>query len=121
MRDKNIRRNEQLRERLATLESRQSVFTPATSADPTTDRQTEASALTTILGASRRLRPRLPDPALFEGQKSMWRGWKLEMEGTLIEDAEALRDKLSQLRYVYSRLSGRAKENVTTFVETSTR
>jgi hypothetical protein len=39
------------------------------------------------------------------------------MENKLSEDSQVLGDKLSQFRYVYSRLKGKAKEQVTTFVE----
>ncbi|KAH7116456.1 hypothetical protein EDB81DRAFT_767475 [Dactylonectria macrodidyma] len=39
------------------------------------------------------------------------------MENKLHEDADALGSSMSQFKYVYSRLSGRAKEDVTTFVE----
>lgn len=70
---------------------------------------------------TQRPRPRLPDPALYEGKKSTWRGWKLEMENKLHEDADALGSSMSQFKYVYSRLSGRAKEDVTTFVEIETK
>jgi hypothetical protein len=69
------------------------------------------------IGTQYRPRPRLPDPALFEGTKSLWRGWKLEMENKLQEDAEALGTPTAQLRYIFSRLTGKAKENVTTYVE----
>jgi hypothetical protein len=65
----------------------------------------------------RRPRTKLPDPALFEGTKSLWRSWKLEVENKLAEDGEALGNELSQFRYIYSRLTGKAKESVTTFVE----
>ena len=75
---------------------------------------------TKISNVARRPRPVLSDPILFDGTKSQWRGWKLEMEGKLIVDGRALGEDMSQLRYVYSRLSGKARENVTTYVELAT-
>jgi hypothetical protein len=68
-----------------------------------------------------RPRFRLPDLALYEGSKSSWRAWKLEMENKLGEDAAAFGSKKSQFKYVYSRLTGKAKDNVTTFVEMETK
>jgi len=59
----------------------------------------------------------LPHPPMFSGLKSQWRGWKLEMEGKIEEDADAIGNARSQLRYIYSRLEGGAKTNITTFFE----
>lgn len=59
----------------------------------------------------------LPHPPMFSGTKSQWRGWKLEMEGKIEEDAAAIGNPKSQLRYIYSRLEGAAKINITTFHE----
>ena len=39
------------------------------------------------------------------------------MEGKLVVDREALGDNMSYSRYVYARLSGKARENVTISVE----
>lgn len=68
-----------------------------------------------------RPRPRLPDPAFYEGNKTIWPGWKLEMENKLREDADALGNPRLQFTYVYSRLAGKAKQNVTTYVRNETR
>ncbi|KAF6802564.1 pol-like protein, partial [Colletotrichum plurivorum] len=64
-----------------------------------------------------RPKPKLPDVPQFDGNRAEWRGWKLEMENKLAEDADALGNELSRFRYVFSRLKGNAKDNVTTFVE----
>lgn len=65
------------------------------------------------------LKPRhsLPHPPMFSGAKSQWRGWKLEVEGKIEEDAAAIGNGKSQLRYIYSRLEGSARTNITTFYE----
>ncbi|KNG46626.1 hypothetical protein TW65_06673 [Stemphylium lycopersici] len=62
-------------------------------------------------------RPSLPHPPTFSGSKSQWRGWRLEMEGKIEEDALAIGSLKTQLRYIYMRLEGAAKTNVTTFYE----
>ena len=62
-------------------------------------------------------RPSLPHPPMFSGNKSQWRGWKLEMEGKIEEDAPAIGSLKAQLRYVFMRLEGAAKTNVTPFYE----
>jgi hypothetical protein len=62
-------------------------------------------------------RPSLPHPPTFSGSKSQWRGWKLEMEGKIEEDALAIGSLRAQLRYIFMRLEGAAKTNVTTFYE----
>jgi hypothetical protein len=54
---------------------------------------------------------------MFSGIKAQWRGWKLEMEGKIEEDAAAIGNEKSQLRYIYARLEGSAKTNITTFYE----
>lgn len=63
----------------------------------------------------------LPHPPMFGGNKSQWRGWKLEMEGKIEEDAQAIGDLKAQLRYVYSRLEGSAKTSITTYFEIATK
>lgn len=62
-------------------------------------------------------RASLPHPPMFSGNKSQWRGWKLEMEGKIEEDALAIGSLKAQLRYTYMRLDGAAKTSVTTFYE----
>jgi hypothetical protein len=63
------------------------------------------------------LKPRLslPHPLMFSGNKSQWRGWKLEIEGKIEEDAPAIRSLKAQLQYIFMRLKGAAKTNITTF------
>ena len=61
----------------------------------------------------------LPHPPMFSGLKSQWRGWKLEIEGKIEEDADAIGNGKSQLRYIYSRLEGSAKINISTFFESA--
>jgi hypothetical protein len=67
--------------------------------------------------AAQKPRPSLPHPPTFSGNKSQWRGWKLEMEGKIEEDALAIGSLEAQLRYIFMRLEGAAKTNVTTFYE----
>jgi hypothetical protein len=62
-----------------------------------------------------KLRPSLPHPPTFSSSKSQWRGWKLEIEGKIEEDALAIRSLRAQLRYIFMRFKGAAKTNVTTF------
>jgi hypothetical protein len=54
---------------------------------------------------------------MFDGHKSQWRGWKLEIKGKIEEDAAAIGDGKSQLQYIYSCLEGAAKTNIITFYE----
>ncbi|KAF6783884.1 pol-like protein [Colletotrichum musicola] len=54
---------------------------------------------------------------MFDGTKAKWRGWKLEMEGKIEEDANAIGTPKAQLRYIYTRLEGPAKTSITTFYE----
>ncbi|KAG9379213.1 Retrotransposon gag protein [Pyrenophora tritici-repentis] len=50
----------------------------------------------------------LPHPPTFGGNKSQWRGWKLEMEGKIEEDAQAI----GSLKLSYA-----TETNVTTYYE----
>jgi hypothetical protein len=79
---------------------------------PTTTPSAEASDLP--IHAAQKPRPSLPHPPTFSGNKSQWRGWKLEMEGKIEEDAPAIGSLKAQLRYIFMRLEGAAKTNVTT-------
>jgi hypothetical protein len=80
---------------------------------PTTTPSAEASDLP--IYAAQKPRLSLPYPPTFSGNKSQWRGWKLEIEGKIKEDAPAIRSLKAQLRYIFMRLEGAAKTNVTTF------
>jgi hypothetical protein len=59
--------------------------------------------------------PSLPHPPTFSGNESQWRGWKLEIEGKIEEDAPAIGSLKAQLRYIFMRLEGAAKTSITTF------
>jgi hypothetical protein len=54
---------------------------------------------------------------MFSGNKLQWRGWKLEVEDKIEEDALAIGSLKAQLRYIFMRLEGAAKTNITTFYE----
>jgi hypothetical protein len=56
-------------------------------------------------------------PPMFSGNKLQWRGWKLEVEDKIEEDALAIGSLKAQLRYIFMRLEGAAKTNITTFYE----
>jgi hypothetical protein len=88
--------------------------TPTTTTT-TTPPITEASG--SRIHTTSKPRPSLPHPPTFSGNKSQWRGWKLEMEGKIEEDALAIGSLKAQLRYIFMRLEGAAKTNVTTFYE----
>ena len=78
---------------------------------------TDKNAELAYSGLMMKPRHSLPHPPMFSGTKSQWRGWKLEVEGKVEEDAAAIGNAKSQLRYIYSRLEGPAKTNITTFYE----
>jgi hypothetical protein len=86
-------------------------LTPTTTTTPITE------ASDPPIYAAQKPRPSLPHPPTFSGNKSQWRGWKLEMEGKIEEDALAIGSLKAQLRYIFMRLEGAAKTNVTTFYE----
>jgi hypothetical protein len=85
-------------------------LTPTPTPTPTPEPSNTTAPLT--------LKPRhsLPHQPTFSGNKSQCRGWKLEMEGKIEEDAQAIRSLKAQLRYIYMRLDGAAKINVTTYL-----
>ncbi|PWO19676.1 hypothetical protein PtrARCrB10_11820, partial [Pyrenophora tritici-repentis] len=89
------------------------VIQPLPTRNPAQDRLTAMS----LPDQTNKPRHSLPHPPTFSGVKSQWRGWKLEMEGKIEEDAEAIGNAKSQIRYVYSRLEGSARTNITTFFE----
>jgi len=62
-------------------------------------------------------RPKLRDVPKYSGDKSKWRSWKLETEGKLRVDGEALGDAEGHFMYVFMSLEDKAKDNVTTFAE----
>jgi hypothetical protein len=91
---------------------------PGRSADTTTPTPTTkpiAEAGDAPIYTTPKPRASLPHPPTFSGSKSQWRGWKLEMEGKIEEDALAIGSLRAQLRYIFMRLEGAAKTNVTTF------
>jgi hypothetical protein len=90
--------------------------TPTLTPTPTTTTTppiTEASGLR--IHTTSKPCPSLPHPPMFSGNKSQWQGWKLEMEGKIEEDAPAIGSLKAQLRYIFMRLEGAAKTNITTF------
>jgi len=84
---------------------------------PTPTTKPIAEAGEALIHTTSKPRPSLPHPPTFSGSKSQWRGWKLEMEGKIEEDALAIGSLRAQLRYIFMRLEGAAKTNVTTFYE----
>jgi hypothetical protein len=70
-----------------------------------------------ILPSDAKLCPDLPYLEVFEGAKSMWRGWKLKMKSKLTIDAVFISNAYAQISYVYSRFNGKIRENVIIFVE----
>ena len=89
--------------------------TPAPTTTTTTPPITEASD--SRIHTTSKPRPSLPHPPTFSGNKSQWRGWKLEIEGKIKEDTPAIRSLKAQLRYIFIRLKGVVKTNITTFYE----
>ncbi|KAM4058582.1 retrotransposon gag protein [Hirsutella rhossiliensis] len=64
--------------------------------------------------------PQITRHPKFGGDKAQWRSWKLETEGKLRVDKEALGDAEGHFMYIFMSLEGKAKDNVTTFVEMQT-
>jgi hypothetical protein len=90
-------------------------FTPTSTPAPTSEATNPHDRNTS------KPRQSLPHPPMFSGSKSQWRGWKLEMEGKIEEDSQAIGSLKAQLRYIYMRLEGAAKTNVTTYYEMTLR
>lgn len=125
LREENTRRNAQLEERFTALELQQQhqvrlseLLEPTPSVTPSAPIETARVAATHNPHLTKR--PKLRDIPRFGGDKSQWRSWKLETEGKLRVDKEALGDAEGHFMYVFMSLEGKAKDNVTTFVEMQT-
>ncbi|KAG9387316.1 Retrotransposon gag protein [Pyrenophora tritici-repentis] len=114
-----LQRLEDMSTRMERLEapSHELPQTPGHNTDATTDPTPTSETSNTSVPITPKPRHSLPHPPTFGGNKSQWRGWKLEMEGKIEEDAQAIGSLKAQLRYVYMRLDGAAKTNVTTYYE----
>jgi hypothetical protein len=125
LREENTRRNAQLEERFTALELQQQhqvrlseLLEPTPSVTPSAPIETARVAATHNPHLTKR--PKLRDIPRFGGDKTQWRSWKLETEGKLRVDKEALGDAEGHFMYVFMSLEGKAKDNVTTFVEMQT-
>jgi hypothetical protein len=67
------------------METLEKSFAPSCAANTNAD-----STLTTTPASTSKLRQSLPYPPTFSGSKSQWRGWKLEIEGKIEEDSQAI-------------------------------
>ncbi len=67
---------------------------------------------------ARRPRPMLPDPVKFDGSRSKFRAWYLEMRNKLLTDGLALGNDADQFRYVFARLGSTPQQLAFTYVET---
>jgi hypothetical protein len=114
-REKEIRARMSLLETSSQLPSRSADATKTPTLIPTPTTKPIAEASDAPIHTTSKPRPSLPHPPTFSGNKSQWRGWKLEMEGKIKEDALAIGSLRAQLRYIFMRLEGAAKTNVTTF------
>lgn len=122
LREENARRSTQLEERLITLELQQhhtarssDLLEPTPTVTPAIPIEDAQAVATHVAQPTKR--PKLRDIPKFGGNKSQWRSWKLETEGKLRVDNEALGDAEGHFMYVFMSLEGKAKDNVTTFVE----
>lgn len=66
---------------------------------------------------SQRPRPILPDPPKFEGKRSLYRPWLLEMQHKLQTDKLALGSDRDRFNYIYSRLGPTPQRTCATFVQ----
>lgn len=122
LREENTRRNAQLEERFTALELQQQQTAEAPEPTPSVTPSIPVENDRVVATHSPHLakRPKLRDIPRFGGDKSQWRSWKLETEGKLRVDKEALGDAEGHFIYVFMSLEGKAKDNVTTFVEMQT-
>jgi hypothetical protein len=67
--------------------------------------------------AERSPRPRLPKPAMFDGDRTEWIPWVTAIQSKLLVNQEAIGGTHDQFLYVYSRLEGNVWKNVTTYVK----
>lgn len=102
--------------RIALLEKTLAENTPSSHL-PTSTATTEGVTTPVTTDEIRRPRARLPDPATFDGERSEWPSWRVTVENKLAVDHKALGDTQAQFLYIYSRLSGNAWKNVTTYIK----
>lgn len=124
LREENARRNAELEERFTALELNQQQIRLSELPEPTPSVTPIVPIEDAHVAATRSphltKRPKLRDIPKFGGDKSQWRSWKLETEGKLRVDKEAIGDAEGHFMYVFMSLEGKAKENVTTFAEMQT-
>ncbi|KAK9436413.1 reverse transcriptase (RNA-dependent DNA polymerase) domain-containing protein [Metarhizium brunneum] len=124
LREENARRNAELEERFTALELNQQQIRLSELPEPTASVTPIVPIEDAHVAATRSphltKRPKLRDIPKFGGDKSQWRSWKLETEGKLRVDKEAIGDAEGHFMYVFMSLEGKAKENVTTFAEMQT-
>ncbi|KAM4062520.1 retrotransposon gag protein domain-containing protein [Hirsutella rhossiliensis] len=125
LREESSRRNTQFEERFIALELQQ--HQQARSSEPLEPTPSVTPAVpiedTRVVATHKphpTKRPKLRDIPKFGGDKAQWRSWKLETEGKLRVDKEALGDAEGHFMYIFMSLEGKAKDNVTTFVEMQT-
>ncbi|KAF1739610.1 hypothetical protein CRV24_001546 [Beauveria bassiana] len=119
LREENTRRNAQFEERFIALEHRQAHSSELPELTPSVTPAVHIEDAHAVATHRSHLsqRPKLRDIPKFSGDKTQWRSWKLETEGKLRVDKEALGDAEGHFMYVFMSLEGKAKGNVTTFVE----
>ncbi|KAM4061963.1 retrotransposon gag protein [Hirsutella rhossiliensis] len=125
LREENSRRNTQFEERFIALELQQHQQSRSSELPEPTPSVTPAVPIEDIHVVATHSphptkRPKLRDIPKFGGDKAQWRSWKLETEGKLRVDKEALGDAEGHFMYIFMSLEGKAKDNVTTFVEMQT-
>ncbi|KAM4063998.1 reverse transcriptase (RNA-dependent DNA polymerase) [Hirsutella rhossiliensis] len=125
LREESSRRNTQFEERFIALELQQhqqarssELLEPTPSVTPAVP--IEDTRVVATHNPHPTKRPKLRDIPKFGGDKAQWRSWKLETEGKLRVDKEALGDAEGHFMYIFMSLEGKAKDNVTTFVEMQT-
>ncbi|XP_044714776.1 retrotransposon gag protein [Hirsutella rhossiliensis] len=125
LREESSRRNTQFEERFIALELQQhqqarssELLEPTPSVTPAVP--IEDTRVVATHNPHPTKRPKLRDIPKFGGDKAQWRSWKLETEGKLRVDKEALGDTEGHFMYIFMSLEGKAKDNVTTFVEMQT-
>jgi hypothetical protein len=125
LREENSRRNTQFEERFTALELQQHQLARSSELPEPTPSITPAvpiedAHVVATQSPHPTKRPKLRDIPKFGGDKAQWRSWKLETEGKLRVDKEALGDAEGHFMYIFMSLEGKAKDNVTTFVEMQT-
>ncbi len=105
-----------LQENMAALTPPSRNLTP----NPPTDRDTPPLQLVSAPSASERRRPVLPDPIKFEGARSKFRPWIIEMRNKITTDGSVIGSPPDQFNYIFSRLGGTAQMMASTYAESTT-